>query len=251
MNNLLSSTKLFLSRNGSTILTCIGSVGVIATSVMAAKATPKALSLLENAKEEKGEELTKLETVRTATPAYVATIIIGASTIACMFGSNSLNKRQQAAMMSAYALLNTSYKEYRNKIKELHGDEFDTEVRAEIAKDNYKGQEIEDEDDGKTLFYDEYSKRYFRAKNETVLRAKYEINKEVNCNFYATINELYDILEIPHIDGGDEIGWSSAMMYEMYWTDWVDFRLDRVELEDGMECYILQYTEPFLDFDEY
>ena len=39
------------------------------------KATPKALSLLEQAKEEKGEELTKLETVKIAGPAYIPSIV--------------------------------------------------------------------------------------------------------------------------------------------------------------------------------
>ena len=42
----------FLKRNASTILTCVGAVGVVATSVMAVKATPKALILLEKAKGE-------------------------------------------------------------------------------------------------------------------------------------------------------------------------------------------------------
>ena len=37
------------------------------------------------------------------------------------------------------------------------------------------------------------------------------------------------------------------MMYETYWTDWVDFWHEKVELEDGMECYIVHFTEPFPD----
>ena len=54
MNKLLRSSKLFLKRNSSTILTVVGATGVIATSVMAVKATPKALTMIEKAKEEKG-----------------------------------------------------------------------------------------------------------------------------------------------------------------------------------------------------
>ena len=55
MNNLLRCSKLFVKRNASTILTSVGGVGVVATSVMAVKATPKAIALLEQAKEEKQE----------------------------------------------------------------------------------------------------------------------------------------------------------------------------------------------------
>ena len=61
----------FIKRNASTILTCIGATGVVATAVMVAKEAPKALSLLEDAKEEKGEELTKWEKVKIAGPVYI------------------------------------------------------------------------------------------------------------------------------------------------------------------------------------
>ena len=115
MNKWLYKSKVFLKKNGSTILTVAGGVGVVATSVMAVKATPKALYLLEQAKEEKGKELTKFEVVQVAGPVYIPSIIMGISTIACIFGANALNKRQQAALMSAYALLDNSYKEYYEK----------------------------------------------------------------------------------------------------------------------------------------
>ena len=70
MNKFLFKSKVFLSRNSSTILTCIGGVGVVATVVTAVKATPKAMALIEEAKEEKGADLTKVETVITAAPAF-------------------------------------------------------------------------------------------------------------------------------------------------------------------------------------
>ena len=71
VGNLLASSKLFLKRNSSTILTIVGAAGVVATAVTAVWATPKALKLLEDAKRDKGEELTKIETVQVAAPAYV------------------------------------------------------------------------------------------------------------------------------------------------------------------------------------
>lgn len=249
MSNLLGRTKMFWNRRGGTILTYIGSAGVVTTVVMAVRATPKALQSIESAKDEKGEELTKFEMVKSASPAYISTTLMGAATIACIVGANVLNKKNQAALASAYALLNTSYKEYKAKVIDIYGEEGDKKVRTEIVKDNYEEEKVINA--GETLFYDEYSKRYFKATSESLLRAKYEINKEVICNFYATINEFYDMVGLPRIDGGDEIGWSSALMYEMYWTDWVDFWTERVELENGEECFIIHFTEPFVDFEDY
>lgn len=51
--------RQFWHRNAATVLTCLGGIGVVATSVMAIKATPKALKKIEEAKQEKGEDLSK------------------------------------------------------------------------------------------------------------------------------------------------------------------------------------------------
>lgn len=251
MNNLLTHSRLFIKRNASTILTSIGGVGVVATAVMAVTATPKALALVEQSKEEKGEELTKAEIVKVAGPAYIPAILVGVSTIACIFGANALNKRQQASLMSAYALMNSSFKEYKDKVKEMHGEEGEKEVRAELAKDKYEEADVQHEDDGKQLFYDEYSKRYFRATNETVLMAEYAINKTLAEDCYASLNEFYDLLGLDPVEYGDQVGWSSAQMFEMYWSSWIEFWHEKVELEDGMECYIINITEPMVDYEEY
>ena len=125
--------KQFIKRNGSTILTCVGAVGVVATAVVAVQATPKALQLLELAKEQKGEELTKVEVLKVAGPIYIPAVVIGVSTISCIFGANTLNKRKQAALTSAYALLNSSYKEYKKKVVDLYGEEVDSHIKQEIA----------------------------------------------------------------------------------------------------------------------
>ena len=251
MNKLLQSSKLFLKRNGATILTVVGSAGVLATTVAAVKATPKALSLLERAKEEKGEELTTFERVKVAGPAYIPTVALGATTIACVFGANILNKRAQASLASAYALLDQTYKEYKEKVKELYGENADSLVREEIAKDHLKESDIEYEDD-KLLFYDEYSKQYFNRTMEEVLKAEYLLNRDLSYHGYAYLNEFYNLLKLPQTDFGDILGWNACIVYDMQWYAWIEFNHRKVELEDGMECYILEIlTEPIPDFEDY
>ena len=140
----------------STLLTCIGAIGVIATSVMAVKATPKAIKLLEISEKEKGEKLTTLETIKIAAPAYIPAATVGVSTIACIFGANILSKNSQASLASAYALLDRSYKEYRNKVNTLYGEDADDKVKTEIASDYYEDY-IDDTDniDDEDMFLDE------------------------------------------------------------------------------------------------
>ena len=90
----------FIKRNAPTILSYLGVVGVAATTIMAVKATPKALSLIENAEEEKGEKLSKWEKINVAGPVYIPSVITGVATVACILGSNVISKRQPATLMS-------------------------------------------------------------------------------------------------------------------------------------------------------
>lgn len=243
--------QLFLKRNSATILTFAGGAGVIATAVLTAKATPKAMLLLEEAKEVKGDDLTNLEKIQAAGMAYIPPLLVGTATIACIFGANTLNKRQQASLMSAYALLDSSYKEYRKKVEDLYGEGADENVKNEIAKDKYKSEDVPKEN-GLELFYDEFSGRFFRSTLEKVQRAQYEINRDLTLREWATINDFYDYLDIPYVDGGDVIGWSAAQNEQAYWQTWVDFSNLKMVDDDGLEYYIVRmYQEPTLDFEDF
>ena len=244
MNNLLHCSKMFLKRNSSTILTGIGGVGVVATTVMAITATPKALKRIEIAKEEKGEELTKFEIVKTAAPVYIPTILTGATTLACIFGANALNKRQQASLMSAYALLDHSYKDYRNKVTEMYSDDANRVIQTELAKDAYEKEDEIEVEDGNTLFYDSFSGRYFETTMENVLRAEYELNRVFATSGYACLNEFYDDLHLEKFDYGEELGWSTYEMGEMYMHTWLEFVHTKVEMDDGLECVIIEMPYP-------
>lgn len=251
MDKLLHRAKLFGSRNASTILTCVGGVGVVATSVMAVRATPKALRLLDEAKKEKGEDLTKLESVRIAGPVYIPAILVGASTITCIFSANMLNQRKQAALTSAYALLDSSYKEYKNKVKELYGDDANDHIQTEMAKDKYADSDITIDED-KQLFFDEFSGRYFESTMADVLRAEYAVNKQIAEWGSAYLNDYYEFLGIPVADYGDHLGWSACGLYEMYWNQWLDFGHDKFVLDDGLECTIITFfQEPIPGFEDY
>lgn len=193
MNNLVNVSKFFLKRNASTILTCIGAAGVIATSIAAVKATPKAEMLLREAEEAKGDKLTPLEMVQTAGPAYIPSLLIGASTIACIFGANILSARQQATLMSAYGLLDASYKEYSKKVKELYGDEADSKVKEEVTKEHYT--EIpETIPEGKQLFFDFKTLNYFESTMDEVLQ-KVTMDDGLECYIINTpFDSMYDYM---------------------------------------------------------
>ena len=251
MEKLIHRSKIFLKRNSSTILTCIGGAGVVTTTVMAIKATPKALALLEEAREEKGEELTRMEAVKVAAPTYIPTILVGASTIACIFGANVLNHRQQTSLMGAYALLDNSYKDYKKKAEELYGEDAKTRIKEGITKDKYEDADLPPVSDDKELFYDEYSGRYFESTIYDVQRAEYDINRDIHMAGYAVLNDFYEALDMDPIDGGDALGWSEGGNLARYWQGWIDFSHHRVVMDDGLECCIVSiFQEPYIDFED-
>lgn len=248
--------QTFIKRNASTILTVVGAAGVVSTAVMAVKETPKALTLLEDAKKDKGEDLTKWEKVKIAGPVYAPSIITGAATIACIFASNIINKHQQATIMGAYALLYNSYKEYKKKTDELYGEEAGKHIREEIAKDKYTG-DITLKDDNKELFFDFYSGRYFESTKEAVMWAQYETNRSLFVNYAVGVNEYYDLLGLDPLPEYESIGWACGRMEEAYWHPWIEFELDETVIDEGTEneglkCTIIYMPlEPFIDYLEY
>lgn len=257
---LLQGAQLFLKRNSSTILTCIGAIGVVGTAVMAVKAVPKAKKRIEDAREEKGEELTKVETVLAATPAYIPTAVMGLSTITCIFGANVLNKNHQASITSAYAVIDRSFKEYRGKLKELYGEDADVKIRQSIAND-HRDEEIKAYAPGLTpalgagekyLFYEEYRGRYFEATMNEVLNAEYHLNRNFAMRGYASLNEFYSFLGLDKKDFGDALGWDCGRLFEEYEMPWIDFNHRKTQLDGGVECYLIEYEiEPEVGYDEW
>lgn len=251
MNELRIKSERFLKANASTILTYVGAVGVVATSISTAKAATKASALLELAEQEKGEELTKTEKVKVALPSYVPTILFGAATVGCIVGANVLNKRHQATLVSAYGLIDQSYKKYKKKVEELYGEDADDNVKDGIAKDDYEEAKYNLSGD-KELFYDEFSGRYFESTILNVQQAEYYINRDLSMRDYAYVNEFYEWLDLPPFEGGDAFGWSTGACLDLYWQNWIDFDHRDVVLDDGRTCKVISMVqEPLIGFEDY
>lgn len=252
MNSLLSKSQMFLKRNSATILTCVGAAGVVATTVTAVKATPKAVALLDDAKKEKGEDLTKLEVIKIAGSAYIPTAVIGISTLACIFGANVLSRRGQASLMSAYALVDSGYKDYRKKVDELFGEEASDQIKAGIAKDKYEETPNIVLEEGKRLYYDYYSEQYFEATPYQVQKAEYEVNRTLMMDDAVYLNEWYQNLGLEKLEHGDDFGWNTCANMDAYWQTWIDFHHQKVIMDDGLECIIISFVQdPMPDFLEW
>lgn len=87
IQQLLKSTGQIMKKHSPEILTGIGVAGMVATTIMAVKATPKAILLInEKEVELRAEKLTKKEVVQTVWKCYIPAAVTGVASIACIIG---------------------------------------------------------------------------------------------------------------------------------------------------------------------
>lgn len=247
MNNILSNSKKFLKRNSSTILSCLGMVGVAATAIVSAKNTVKAVKIIEH-KTDPDEKLSKKETIKLVAPVYIPTVLVGLSTMACIFGANSLNRKAQASLMSAYALLDHSYKEYRNKAVELYGENTDKKIREGIAMVHYNDQAPLVAEAEKAHFFDFYGLQFFDSTIQDIKMAEVALNQILDKNGYVGLSMLYNLLGIECADTDYEVGWSINSLRECGY-DKIEFSCEQVIPEDDDEFYTFtMLCEPTADY---
>lgn len=246
---VIRKAQKFLNKHSSMFLAIIGSAGVITTAVMAVKATPKALELIEKRKEEENrDELEPIEVIETAWKCYVPSTLVGMATISCIFGAYVLNKRKQAALLNSYILLEQYFKEYKKHVKKLYGEKSDLEIRSDIAKEKFE----KEHDSNKRLFFLEPYGQYFESTIEDVIMAEYNLNRKFTTEYEASLNDLLEFLGLEKANGCDEKGWTREMICDFCNPEWIEFHHNLVTLDDGMECCII-YTsiEPHFIYDEF
>ena len=245
----------FGKKHSSDILSGLAILGLGVTTVLAVKETPKALDAIKLSEDEKGVELTKMEKVKVAYKYYIPATVSGISTATCILAANVLNKKKQASLMSAYTLLNSTYKEYRNKTNEIYGPDADEKIMSSIIADKLETVSVpsfKESFDDEVLFYDQYGDRFFYSTFKDVRDSEYKLNRNFSLGYYATLNDFYDFLGLKRTQKGDVLGWSLFIGETIYGYQWIDFNHRKVVEEDGTEYYVIEMPfEPTADFYDY
>lgn len=147
------------------ILVVTGIVGIVASTVMACKATTKVNDIVDEAKEtidkihdsvenhkhtSDGEEYTQEIANKDLSIVYAQTglkfiklygpaVAIGIASIGCMIGSNRILRKRNVALAAAFATVDKSFKEYRGRLIDRFGKDLDRELRFGI-----KAKEVEE-----------------------------------------------------------------------------------------------------------
>lgn len=247
-NRFIRNSKMFFKRHSPAMLSFTASIGVVATAILAARGTVKAARCLDAASYEKGEALTKLETFKVAAPLYIPSLTAGITTISCIMGAHVLNRKQQTALIGAYTMLSNSYKKYREKTKDIFGEEADKQILTAIAKDKYIETIEGVPSNEKQLYFEPYYNDYFESTREDVLTAEHRINEKIAKEGYAGLNDFYTALGLPKRKEYEDVVWSYDSLLEWGGNVWVDFVHDIVVMDDGLETTFIAMTAPVSNY---
>lgn len=240
---LTKTCARFLRKHGGTMLAVAASVGVGLTAYETHKAAVKATTLVTMNKD---EPMSKKEVVQECWKFYIPAAVLGGGTIACILGSNALNKKQIASLTAAYMALGKSYQEYRRQVAERIGSEAEADI-LEKSK-----VEESAEEDKQLLCYEPFSNRYFHATEAELYDAFYQVNRDFNLNGEVSINNLYSYLGLDYLPEKDDVGWCSDYMINEWEYFWIDFVANKQTTDDGLEVYqVYAFQPPIPDYLDY
>lgn len=225
------------------ILIGMGIAGAASSVIFAVKATPKAMILLEEKRQDLGvEKLEAKEIIKTAAPVYIPTAVSFGVSVACIVGASSVNARRNAALTAAYTLSESTLRTYRDKVLETVGEDKEREIRQKAAIEQQQSTPepqtlVVSSAAGQLKCYDSLSGRYFVSTKNEIDKAVNEFNRQLRDDMRISLNDWYDLIGLDTNKLGDMLGWDIERGYvETCYAS----RLD----EDGLPCLVVNYVEP-------
>lgn len=257
LSGIARSIRTGLQKHSPEILTGIGIAGMITTTVLAVRATPKALILIEEEKRRRNNELLEeakkngmeecrridrlkpIELMQAAWKCYIPAAVTGALSVSCLIGASSVSLKRNAALAAAYSLSESALKEYQEKVIETIGEKKEQEVRDAIAKDRLQRDPVTNKEviitgRGETLCYDTITSRYFKCDIEKIRKVENLLNKRLLSEMYISLNDFYYEIGLRETELGGDLGWNIA-------SGLISFDFSSQLAEDDTPCLVVGY----------
>ena len=168
VKNAISNVGKVVEQKSPAILTGIGIGSFVGCAVLAVKATPKAIQLMDLKAKEKYCEflepagqveyetyeewldiekltvvpprvyfnvLTPVEVVKSTWKAYIPAVGLGVVGVVCLIGAARVSSARNAAFAGAASIAEKALYEYQQKVIDILGEDQANEIRDELAKD--------------------------------------------------------------------------------------------------------------------
>lgn len=256
---------LILQKHSPRIMFVGGIGGMIASTVLACKATLKLSNVVDEAestifgirndlKDTEGyrKDLayaygkSAYQVVKLYTPA----IVVGGISVAALTGSHVTLTRRNTALTAAYAAIAKSFDEYRDRVKRDIGEDREREIRhaielVDIPEKNGKTKKSAVADPSKmspySRFFDEYSPNWQKNPelNRIFLQAQQNYaNHLLRARGHVFLNEVYDMLGLERCTAGQVVGWIISENGDNY-IDFGMFEVRNAAFVNNMERSIL------------
>lgn len=228
----------YSARYAPTVMMSLGIGGVFSTAILAVKATPKALEIIDYT-----DPQTKKEYIAATWKLYIPAVISCVITSACIIGSNKALLKRQAAISSLYAASEKALHLYQDKTLEVSGEKVKEKIETLLDKDKVDAAMVNEEpilvaDLGHTIFFDSLSGRFFSSSIDRVKNAANLFNRDIMTGFLGTcsVNEWYYMLDIPTISLGDDYGWNTDYLLELEFKSMLT--------SQNTPCVVIDYPTP-------
>ena len=206
-----------IDKNSPEILIGMGLAGMLTTTVMACKISPKVKAILDEERDtremEDEPDMTLMDKVKLTWKPYLPVVLGYGASAACILGANSINNKRNAALMTAYQIGERAFVEYKDKVIETIGEDKEREIQDAVSRDRIKKDPVNTDSviftgKGDALCYDVISGRYFRSDSDKINKAVNDINFTLLNDMYVSLNDFYELLGLDCIQAGWEMGWN-------------------------------------------
>ena len=252
ISKLIESSKKKLSDNAPEIMIGFGLAGMLTSTIMAVKATPKAMAIIEEEEDYLNRELTKIEKAKLVWKPYVPAALGYCASTALIIGANNVNSKRSAMFAGAYKLSEQTLATYRDKVIETIGEEKEREISDKVARDkvkearqpSYHANEVI-YGTGQCLCYDPISGRYFNSDMDKIRKIENDLNYRLMKENMISLNEFYTELGMECTDMGFKYGWNID-------EGLIEVRFTSTITDDNRLCLVVTFARsPRLDFDKW
>ena len=172
-SNVLSKTKFKLQKHQPEIMVVGGVIGGVVAAVMACRATTKASEVLAESKDrleqintvandsdvtddvyseedhKRDLAIVYVQTAGNLVKLYAPAVILGGLSIASILGGHNILQKRNMALAAAYATLNTTFKDYRDRVVDRFGKDVEYQIRHNLKAEEIT-EKVEDPETGKT-----------------------------------------------------------------------------------------------------
>jgi hypothetical protein len=260
---------LTAKKNSPHIFFALGVVGTVGSAVLACRATLKLSDTLDEVKEEV-EKAKESQDGSVAVDAqqrdmafvyakgsfklaklYAPSVVLGTASIVALTGSHIQLSRRNSALMGAYAALQSAHDAYRERVREVLGEEAERDIHLGVSTEavidgksstNVKVMRDPNKVSIYAKWFDEDNPNWQKDPEYNLLFLKCQqewAQNRLHSRGYLFLNEVYKDLGIPVTKAGQFVGWVIGKEHSDNFVDFGIYDVHKTEFLNGREPRIL------------